>query len=108
LEVIKMLHTKCSDYARLEAEVEENLNKLTELTAMQLETFRSKKYEAFMRLDKELELMVGKKERAIGALREHAKQHACQPGPPQEKARGFAVAISDGSENEKRQSAGRR
>jgi hypothetical protein len=32
-----------------------------------------------MRLDKELELTVGLKERTIGALRQHTKEHRCQP-----------------------------
>lgn len=31
-----------------------------------------------MRGDKELELLVGKKERAFGALRQHAMEHKCQ------------------------------
>ena len=32
-----------------------------------------------MRLDKELELTVGLKERTIGALSQHTKEHRCQP-----------------------------
>ena len=35
----------------------------------------------FMHLDKELELAVGIKERAIGALRQHTKDHKCWPQP---------------------------
>ena len=31
-----------------------------------------------MRLDKQLELTVGLKERSIGALRQHEKEHGCQ------------------------------
>ncbi len=32
-----------------------------------------------MRLDKDLENAVGLKEWAIGAMREHAREHGCQP-----------------------------
>jgi len=34
---------------------------------------------AFLHLDKELELLMGEKERAVGALREHDEEHGCQP-----------------------------
>jgi hypothetical protein len=32
----------------------------------------------FMKIDKELENTVGEKERAIGALRQHAEEQGCQ------------------------------
>jgi hypothetical protein len=35
----------------------------------------------FLRHDKELELLMGEKERTVGALREHDKEHGCQDGP---------------------------
>jgi hypothetical protein len=31
-----------------------------------------------MRLDKELELLLGEKERRIGAMHQHAEEHKCQ------------------------------
>jgi len=37
-----------------------------------------------MSVDKKLENLVGAKERAIGALRQHLKEHKCQPGEPVE------------------------
>jgi hypothetical protein len=70
---------RCLEYERLEDEVDKSLKKLGELTTLQLEIFRSKNYDSFMRLDKDLELAVGEKERTIGALRQHAKEHKCQP-----------------------------
>jgi hypothetical protein len=70
---------KCTEYARLESEVESTLGKLVNLTASQLTAFRSADQNLFMHLDKELELAVGIKERAIGALRQHTKDHKCWP-----------------------------
>ena len=70
---------KCAQYSTLQSEVEEILDRLTKLTTLQLESFRERDYEAFMKLDRELELVVGKKERFLGALRQHAKEHGCQP-----------------------------
>jgi hypothetical protein len=60
-----MSETKCPRYTELETKMDENLKKLSELTNLQLEIFGSKSYHSFMRLDKELELAVGEKERAI-------------------------------------------
>jgi hypothetical protein len=71
---------KCPEYTRLESEVTAVLQKLSELTKQQLDLFRNGDQGAFMRLDKELENTVGHKERAVGALRQHAKEHACHPG----------------------------
>jgi hypothetical protein len=69
--------SNCREHDRLAAEVEQILNELAEKTTLLLELFRSKSPTAFARLDKELELLVGKKERAVGALRQHAKDHDC-------------------------------
>jgi hypothetical protein len=33
----------------------------------------------FVRLDKKMKLTVGRKERIIGALGQHAKDHGCRP-----------------------------
>jgi hypothetical protein len=73
-----MADSKCVEYTRLEAEVEDCLKKLRDLTTLQLEVFRSRNYPSFARLDRELELAVGTKERAIGGLHQHAKEHKCQ------------------------------
>jgi hypothetical protein len=68
----------CDEYSRLQQEVQEALETLTRLTGEQLSAFKSQDYPSFMRLDKELELTVGSKERLIGALRQHTKEHGCQ------------------------------
>jgi hypothetical protein len=69
---------RCPEYDRLSSQVEEMLQKLVDTVTLQLEIFRSKKPGEFMRVDKELELLVGEKERRIGALRQHAGEHKCQ------------------------------
>lgn len=71
---------KCPEYARLESEVEQALANLAQVTTLQLDLFRSRSFNRVMRVDKELENLVGQKERAIGALRQHVNEHRCQPG----------------------------
>ena len=68
---------ECPEYARLHAEVENILGNLAQVSTLLLELFRSKDFSAVRRLDKELELTVGEKERCIGALHQHIKEHGC-------------------------------
>lgn len=70
----------CPEYDRLHAEVENVLGNLAQTTTVLLELFRSKDFNGVHRLDKELELTVGEKERCIGALRQHIREHNCQDG----------------------------
>ncbi len=69
----------CNEYSSLAASVDGILQQIASKTALLLELFRSKQSEKFARMDKELELLVGEKERTVGALRQHAKEHKCQP-----------------------------
>ena len=70
----------CPEYARLESEVEQALANLAQVTTLQLDLFRARSFNRVMRVDKELENLVGEKERAIGALRQHVREHNCQSG----------------------------
>jgi hypothetical protein len=70
-----MQNRQCAECAHLQYDVITALERLEELIAAQLEAFRSNDQAQFMRLDKELELSIGAKERAIGALRQHGKEH---------------------------------
>ena len=72
--------SRCREHQALQIDLDKILAELVETTSVQLELFRSRKYPDFMNVDKQLELMVGKKERAVGALREHVRMHKCQPG----------------------------
>jgi hypothetical protein len=74
----------CDRCKELVETVDEVLKKLVALTKDQLTAFRKRDHGAFMRLDKELELTVGHKERSIGALREHRLEHGA--GKPLGKA----------------------
>jgi hypothetical protein len=71
----------CPEYDRLHEEVESVLGNLAQVSTLLLELFRSKDLEGVHRLDKQLELTVGEKERCIGALRQHVKEHKCAPSP---------------------------
>jgi hypothetical protein len=75
----------CSDYKRLESQVNDVLALLVELTRRQLLAFQADDRTLFVQLDKELENTMGRKERTIGALREHARSHGCvaSPFPPE-------------------------
>jgi hypothetical protein len=68
---------KCPEYERLHSELENTLGNLAQVTTLLLELFRSNDLSGVHRLDKELELTVGEKERSIGALRQHVKEHNC-------------------------------
>jgi hypothetical protein len=70
--------TRCPELVRLESEVGEALNNLVQLTKAQLEAFQDREQEEFMRLNKELENVVGLKERRVGAQRQHVREHGCQ------------------------------
>ena len=73
---------KCAEYARLQAEVGEVFERLVKLTQAQLNAFRANDQAAVMRMDKELENTIGEKERRIGAMRQHAREHKCHPSTP--------------------------
>ena len=69
--------SKCAEYDRLHTEVENILGNLAQTSTLLLELFRSKDLEGVHRLDKGLEMTVGQKERCLGALRQHVKEHQC-------------------------------
>ena len=73
---------KCPELARLESEVENVLGNLAQITTLQLEMFRGRNLENWMKLDKQLELTVGEKERCLGALRQHIREHQCLERDP--------------------------
>lgn len=67
----------CPEYANLQHELQLTLQTLSDLTKAMLDAFRANDRSAFTRLDKELETTVGRKERVVGALRQHIKDHKC-------------------------------
>jgi hypothetical protein len=71
---------QCPEYANLQHELQLTLQTLSDLTKAMLDAFHGNDRSAFARLDKELETTVGRKERVVGALRQHVKDHKCS-GP---------------------------
>lgn len=67
----------CEKYDQLAEDVERRLDQIAQTTTEQLQAFQSDDHGTLMRLDKQLEQMMGSKERSIGALREHMKEHGC-------------------------------
>jgi hypothetical protein len=67
----------CAEHFRLMEHAHEQLQKLNELTGKQLEIFDSGNHEQFMKIDREVEIALGEKERRIGALRQHDEEHGC-------------------------------
>jgi len=68
----------CPEYHRLAVNLEGILAKLAELTSTHLTLFRERDHSGAMQIDKEIENTIGEKERAIGPLRQHLKEHKCQ------------------------------
>jgi hypothetical protein len=68
---------RCPRYEQLQLHVQQALSKLGELTSAQLNAFKLHDDLSFKKFEKQLELCLGEKERAIGALREHTAEHKC-------------------------------
>lgn len=71
----------CKIYEKLRCSVEDNLTNVNRISSLLLETFRAQDLEGVHRLDIELELAVGQKERSMGALRQHVEEHKCGKAP---------------------------
>ena len=69
--------THCPVEQRLADDVSGALARIVELSKAQYEAFHRNDEGELMRLDKELELAFGEKERSIGALRQHREEHGC-------------------------------
>jgi hypothetical protein len=68
----------CAEHDRLMRNALEQLKKLNELTKQQFEILEAGYYEQFMKIDREVELALGEKERRIGSLRQYDEEHGCQ------------------------------
>jgi hypothetical protein len=67
----------CQKREELKNRAIEALNHLNKLTVGQVECLRANDLRRLFELDQQLEQAFGAKERAFGALAEHAKEHAC-------------------------------
>jgi hypothetical protein len=77
---------RCDKHDELSHRAQDVLQRIHKLTAKQkLIIAGSGVSERFLCMDRELELAMGEKERAIGALREHDEEHGCQADPAMPK-----------------------
>ena len=73
----KTISGQCAAREALQVEASEILQHLIDLTKHQIIALAANDQQTLMRLDKQLELVFGEKERSFGALREHTKEHGC-------------------------------
>jgi hypothetical protein len=71
------METTCPEKLKLQSEVRECLSRLAKAAADSIEALRSQDNQSLDRLDKELEFVLGAKERLMGALRQHVAEHGC-------------------------------
>lgn len=69
--------TTCARRTERAEELKIVLQQLVDLTRRQRDAFLANDETEFMRLDRELELTIGVKERSVGALQQHEAEHGC-------------------------------
>ena len=67
----------CSMREKLYEEAQEVLQKIRTCTQTQIEAVQERDQGKLMAADKQLEMLVGEKERTFGALRQHIEEHQC-------------------------------
>ena len=73
------METTCEKHEELLVQAKSILNKIYETMEHQKAVLDAEGVShRFLHYDRELELLMGEKERAVGALREHDEEHGCQ------------------------------
>jgi hypothetical protein len=67
----------CHDQQKLMADVQDHLMQISQLTRAVAEALANGDENFAAELDKQVDLEFGKKERAMGALHQHRKEHGC-------------------------------
>ena len=67
----------CERQEELVAETQRHLIRLSELAKQESEAIASRNENLILALDQDIENTLGLKERALGALHEHRKEHGC-------------------------------
>ena len=67
----------CLQQQKLMAEVQDHLIKISQLTRAVAEALANGNEDLAAELDKQVDLELGMKERAMGALHQHRKEHGC-------------------------------
>jgi hypothetical protein len=76
-KITELKRRSCPLRDRLAADVDEVLQQIVNITSNLRTAFQNRDRSLFEHLDQQLELAIGQKERSIGALREHKKEHGC-------------------------------
>ena len=71
---------ECKELNRLIAVLESAVANLAQQTTLLLDLIRARDLHSWGQLDRQLELTLGEKERALGALRQHIRDHQCARG----------------------------
>ena len=67
----------CPERQRLSKAAALILDEIIAVNKLQIEALRSSNMRKLLKHDKELELLIGEKERVFGALHQHTKEHRC-------------------------------
>ena len=67
----------CARQQELNEEVQRHLKRIAELAHAEVDALQDRHTNLWLKLDKEIELEIGEKERCIGALNEHRREHGC-------------------------------
>jgi hypothetical protein len=67
----------CPREQELNEDVQRHLRRIAELAHAEREALQDRHTNLWVKLDKEIELEIGEKERSIGALNQHRKEHGC-------------------------------
>jgi hypothetical protein len=67
----------CAERQKLSQAAALILDQIIAVNKLQIEALRSSNMRKLLKHDKELELLVGEKERVFGALHQHTKEHRC-------------------------------
>jgi hypothetical protein len=67
----------CLRQQELIDEVRRRLTKLAELAHAESEALAGRHHNLWKEIDQQIELEIGEKERSIGALNEHRREHGC-------------------------------
>jgi hypothetical protein len=67
----------CSEQQRLISQVQEHLINLADLARAEVDAMRDESENTWLEIDRQIELAIGEKERALGALKQHRHEHGC-------------------------------
>jgi hypothetical protein len=67
----------CERKNELIAKVQQHLLRLAELSRQEVDLIKNQHSNTWLLVDKQIEAELGEKERSLGALKEHIREHGC-------------------------------